>query len=295
MKNIIRIHMEKYIKEFLHELEVLKYSPSTINAYKDSLHRFDLVNDVTDIHTLSIEHVNRLREVMFEQKLSSSSVCLHLIAVRRFLRYLKEKDLVNVDFYSIKLPRREYVVRHFLSYEEIKKLLKEPSKKTFRGVRDKALIELFFSTGLRLSELVSLNVDQVKFDTREIPLKGKGGRARLVFLSESTCLSLKNYLSQRDDKEPALFVTYRNGVKRLTARPIQRLVKKYIANAGLPPTTSVHSLRHSFASFLLNQGADLRVIQELLGHKNISTTQIYTHVTNEKLRSEHQKYYDNSI
>ena len=167
------------------------------------------------------------------------------------------------------------------------------------GLRDRAMLELLFSTGLRVSELVRLNHNQVNLDRKEFGVIGKGGRARLVFVSDRAKDWIKRYLEKRKDRFSPLFIRYsgkvieeNNGEKmRLTARSVERIVKKYVRIARLPVDATVHTLRHSFATDLLTNGADLRSVQEMLGHKNISTTQIYTHVTNRQLREVHESFH----
>jgi site-specific recombinase XerD len=175
-----------------------------------------------------------------------------------------------------------------------------PQISTSQGIRDKAILEILFSTGLRVSELVDLNRDTVNLETKEFGVIGKGNRVRVVFLSDSACIWLKRYLDVREDDYQPLFIRFagkksdpdKNGnFLRLTARSVQRIVEKYVKKAKLPLKITPHGLRHSFATDLLSAGADIRAIQEMLGHKNISTTQIYTHVTNPQLREIHKKFH----
>jgi integrase/recombinase XerD len=184
-----------------------------------------------------------------------------------------------------------------LTLEQVEKLLEAPDTSNEVGLRDRAILETFFSTGMRAGELVNLNREQIKIkpETKdlEITIIGKGQRPRTVYLSERAVFWLRKYLETRKDKEKALFINYR-GKKpgtRLTIRSLERIVKKYAILAGLPLNTVCHTLRHSFATDLLSKGVDLRVVQEFLGHKNISTTQIYTHVTRPQLREIHKKYH----
>jgi len=168
------------------------------------------------------------------------------------------------------------------------------------GLRDRAILETLFSTGLRVSELCKLDINQINLKTKEFSVIGKGKRSRIVFLSEGAVLWIKKYLEKRADDYRPLFIRYSQGVDatqkgekmRLTPRSVERMIEKYVARAGLPVKASAHTLRHSFATDLLQAGADLRSVQELLGHKNIGTTQIYTHVTNPRLREIHEKYHN---
>jgi site-specific recombinase XerD len=230
--------------------------------------------------------------------LKQSTQTYYLIALRQFLNFLAEKDIKSLPPEKIKLPKKKTEkVIHFLTLEQVEKLLETPDASNEIGLRDRAILETFFSTGMRAGELVNLNREQIKIkpETKdlEITIIGKGQRPRTVYFSERAVFWLRKYLETRKDKERALFINYR-GKKpgtRLTIRSLERIVKKYAILAGLPLATVCHTLRHSFATDLLSKGVDLRVVQEFLGHKNISTTQIYTHVTRPQLREIHKKYH----
>ncbi len=225
----------------------------------------------------------------------------HLIALRSFLKYMIKRDLQVMAPEQVELGKAESRSIKFLEREQIERLLNMPEISNPEGMRDKAILETLFSTGLRVSELVALNRDQINFDRKEFGVIGKGRRARVVFLSEMAVEWLQRYLRKRTDTLKPLFIRY-NGKKpdavdktgdsyRLSARSVQRLVEKYVKKARLPLKITPHGLRHSFATDLLTNGADLRAIQELLGHKNVSTTQIYTHITNPQLKDIHQKFH----
>lgn len=224
----------------------------------------------------------------------------YLIALRALLSYFTTKDIVSLPSDKITLPkdaRAEKMVK-FLNLEQIEKLLLAPNTKTTIGLRDRAILEALFSTGLRIAELVALNQEQFtnikdKKDL-ELGIIGKGSRPRTVFFSERALSWLRKYLETRKDKEKALFIHYRarkDADTRLTARSIERIIKKYAILAGVPIFTTPHTIRHSYATDLLNQGVDIRTIQEFLGHKSIITTQIYTHVTNKRLRDIHRQFH----
>lgn len=228
----------------------------------------------------------------------------HLIAVRSFLKYLAKRDITTVSAEKIDLPKTESRSLTFLDRDQVDRLLSMPQISTPEGLRDKAILETLFSTGLRVSELVGLNRDSINLERREFGVIGKGRRARVVFLSQRAADWIARYEAIREDDAPALFIRY-SGRKiktgdasgkglRLTARSVQRIVAKYAAKARLPVHITPHGLRHSFATDLLSNGADLRSIQEMLGHKNIATTQIYTHITNPHLRSIHDKFHHHS-
>ncbi len=223
----------------------------------------------------------------------------HMIALRAFLRYMIKRDVVTLSPDKIDLPKAESRSLKFLEREQVERLLNQPDTTQEQGLRDKVILEMLFSTGLRVSELARINRDTINIARMEFGVIGKGGRARVVFLSEKSILWLKKYLDTRTDHYIPLFIRY-SGKKdivdsdeshRLTVRSIQRLVEKYVRTAHLPLKITPHGLRHSFATDLLSGGADLRAIQEMLGHKNISTTQIYTHVTNPRLKEIHAKYH----
>lgn len=225
----------------------------------------------------------------------------YLIALRALLRYFVAKDIVSLPPEKIALPkdaRNEKTIK-FLTLEQLEKLLLAPDTKSRQGLRDRAILETLFSTGVRISELVSLNKEQFanisKKNDLELGIVGKGGYPRTIYFSERATLWLKKYLATRDDdKEKALFIHYfakKGSANRLTPRSIERIVKKYTIQAGVPIFTSPHTIRHSTATDLLNQGVDLRIIQEFLGHRSITSTQIYTHVTNKRLRDIHRQFH----
>jgi integrase/recombinase XerD len=187
----------------------------------------------------------------------------------------------------------------FLNNDQIERLMNQPILSTKTGLRDRCILELLFSTGLRVSELVSLNIEKINLKTREFGVVGKGGKSRVVFVSRRAVSFLDRYLRTRVDNYSPLFIRYSGAVNisdggesmRLTARSVQRILKKYVRKAKLPVDATPHTLRHSMATDLLRSGADLRSVQEMLGHKNIATTQIYTHVTDKRLREIHEEFH----
>jgi site-specific recombinase XerD len=224
----------------------------------------------------------------------------YLIALRALLSYFTAKDIESLPADKIGLPKTDKGEKSikFLNLEQIEKLLLAADPKTPIGLRDRAILEALFSTGLRIAELVALNREQfanikLKKDL-ELGIIGKGNRPRTVYFSERALSWIKKYLAAREDKDKALFIHYRvreDSDARLTSRSIERIVKKYAVLAGVPVFTTPHTIRHSYATDLLTQGVDLRTIQEFLGHRNIVTTQIYTHVTNKRLRDVHRQYH----
>lgn len=223
----------------------------------------------------------------------------YVIALRSFLRFLIKNDFKTLEPSKIDLPKTESRSLKFLEKDQVDRLVTACDTSKEEGIRDRTILELLFSTGLRVSELVSLNRDQINLERREFGVIGKGRKHRLVFVSDRAADWIKRYLEQRKDAFKPMFIRYsgavieeNNGEKmRLTPRSVERIVKKYVLKARIPVDATVHTLRHSFATDLLTNGADLRSVQEMLGHKNIATTQIYTHITNPQLRDIHKSYH----
>lgn len=242
----------------------------------------------------------RFKDPNRDKPLSKLTQNYYLIALRSLLSFFTDKDIISLPADKIQLPKdakKEKTVK-FLTLDQIEKLLLAPNTETNDGLRDRAILESLFSTGLRIAELVALNKEQFKalIDKKDLELGiiGKGKHPRTVYFSERALDWVKKYLKTRDDDDKALFIHYRsrNGSEgRLTPRSIERTVKKYATLANIPFFTTPHTLRHSYATDLLEQGVDLRTIQEFLGHKNIATTQIYTHVTNKRLRDVHRQFH----
>jgi len=302
----------KHIPDFLDYCEVEKgLSSKTQENYSRYLQKFLLWLKNTKKesllpHELTADDIwaYRLYLSRFQNRkghpLKRVTQTYYLIALRAILSYFTAKDVESLPADKIQLPKAttaEKTVK-FLNLEQIEKLLLAPDIKDISGLRDRAILESLFSTGLRIAELVALNREQFantkdKKDL-ELGIIGKGSYPRTVYFSERALSWLKKYLAIREDKNKALFIHYRSregAESRLTARSIERIVKKYAIMAGVPISTTPHTLRHSYATDLLSQGVDLRTIQEFLGHRNIVTTQIYTHVTNKRLRDVHRQYH----
>ena len=216
--------------------------------------------------------------------------------LRNFLKYLAKRDVETLSADKIELGRQSERQVVFLEENELERLLGAPDGDSFKALRDRGILELLFSTGLRVSELCALNRDSLNLKSGEFSVRGKGDKVRLVFLSDTAKEAIKNYLEKREDADEALFTRQtKNPTKednlRLTTRSVERLVKHYAAKAGLSKKVTPHSLRHSFATDLLMNGADIRSVQALLGHSNITTTQIYTHITDKQLREVHQAFH----
>ena len=300
--------IEDLVDAYLEYLKLEKnYSEKTLESYSHHLNRFLDWTGVRKIEEVSPTLVRNYRIRLHDyrgergQRLSLATRNYHLIALRGFLRYLiveRGLDVLSPEKIILgKVGDREI---QFLGSRDLEKLLKAPDSTTKIGKRDRAVLELLFSTGLRVSELVALNRDQINLKTCEFSVKGKGGRVRVVFISNRAANALRIYLKTRTDAFKPLFIRYRgpkigevgDGERlRLSVRSVERLVKKYVRKVGLAVEATPHTMRHSFATDLLREGADVREVQELLGHKNIATTQIYTHVTSRRLKEVHRKYH----
>ena len=298
------------IDDFLEYLEVEKgSSPLTIRNYRHYLTRFLnwLTSEGIRLHLVDInpEIVRQYRVYLSRRSdgkggtLSRKTQAFHVISLRSFLRWLIKNDFKVMSPDKIDLPKISDRQVKFLSGEQVDRLLNAPSLSTIQGKRDKAILEVFFSTGLRVSELTKLDRDKLDLERREFGIVGKGGKARVVFLSTRSVKWLGDYLKARDDHFKPLFIRHKGKVDpstpdekmRLTPRSVQRMIKKYSEKMKLPVDVTPHVLRHSFATDLLMAGADLRSVQEMLGHKNVSTTQIYTHVTHKHLKDIHEAFH----
>ncbi len=222
----------------------------------------------------------------------------YLVALRSLLSFFVEKDIPSLPPDKVKIPKnKEEKIINFLTLDQVKKLLQTPDTSKIGGLRDRVILETFFSTGLRVAELVALNREQITIKPEttdlEVGIIGKGGYPRTVYFSESVVEWIGKYLKTRNDKEKALFINYggKAPLTRLNIRSIERMVKRCALLAGLPVATTCHTMRHSFATDLLMKGVDLRVVQEFLGHRNIATTQVYTHVTKPHLREIHKRLH----
>ena len=272
-------HYLMRLSEFTDNIDVAKITPELIRKYRLWLNRYKNDNG----ESLSILTQN-----------------YHLIALRGFLLYLSKRGIESLAPHMIELPKVHRKQVTFLHIDEIERLIAEIKTDSDIELRDRAIIELLFSSGLRISELVGLNRDHINTKRREFTVRGKGQKDRPVFISKTATEHIENYLSVRNDSLAPLFISYSRNTqeldnsgdyRRLTPRSIQRVVNKYARLAGITKHVSPHTMRHSFATDLLMNGADIRSVQDMLGHSNISTTQIYTHVTDEHLRETHEKFH----
>jgi len=290
--------------DFLEYLQVERgSSPLTLRNYKHYLSRLlnwmEKENIRENLRDINQDVVRAYRVYLANLGLGRRTQGYHVIALRSFLKWLIKNDYSVMAPDKIDLPKVEERQVKFLSGEQVDRLLNAPSQDSIQGKRDKAILEVLFSTGLRVSELVKLDREKVDLERREFGIIGKGGKARVVFLSSRAADWLVKYLSNRNDHFKPLFIRHKGKLDpttpdektRLTPRSVQRLIKKYSHKMKLPIEVTPHVMRHSFATDLLNAGADIRSVQEMLGHKNISTTQIYTHVTNKQLRDIHAAFH----
>jgi site-specific recombinase XerD len=296
------------IHKFVEHLEIeLSRSPRTLENYVRSLIQFlDATGakhpeDITPESVLSFRVFLNRKEVM-GAPLKKSTQSYHVVVLRTFLKFLAKRDVVTMAAEKIEIGKTPDRQVDFLEYEEVQSLIKAADGKSLRALRDMAILELFFSAGLRISELTGLNRDSISLAKDEFSIRGKGGKLRIVFLAPETKIALERYLDKRSDVDGALFIrhpkkglvntaTAQKDSLRLTPRTIQRMVKHYAKKAGITKDVHPHTLRHSFATDLLMNGADIRSVQSMLGHSSITTTQIYTHVTNERLKEIHKEFH----
>ena len=284
-QNTIRnysLYLERFI-ELAGDIEVVKITSEMIRRYRLWLNRYKNDNDGKELSILTQSY--------------------HLIALRGFLTYLSRRDIPSLSADKIILPKTVRKQVTFLQYDEVVNLIDNIPLDSEQGLRDRAIIELLFSSGLRVSELVNLNRDHINLKRREFMVRGKGQKDRPVFVSQHAAEQVENYLQARQDSLPALFLSYsRRSTKptmsgdyrRLSARSIQRMISHYARLAGITKHVSPHTMRHSFATDLLMNGADLRSVQSLLGHSSISTTQVYTHVTDQHLKDIHERFHSDT-
>jgi len=293
--------------DFLEYLEIEQNrSQKTIRNYDHYLTRLlDFAGDDLKVSDIDAELIRKWRLWLnrlgtnVSDELQKTTQNYHLIALRSFLKFCAKRDTPAMTADKVELARTTRKQVTFLAEEELARLFAQPDIDTEGGLRDRAILELLFSSGLRVSELVGLDKDHINLKRREFMVRGKGQKDRPIFISPDAADWLQRYINRRQDNTRPLFIRY-NGTKavdltgnfhRLTARSVQRLVSRYALLAGITKHVSPHTLRHSFATDLLMNGADLRSVQAMLGHSNIATTQIYTHVTDPHLKSVHERFH----
>jgi integrase/recombinase XerC len=281
--------MERYIDKFKRYLEIEKnYSGHTILNYQIDLEDFKKFLGDSSIEKVDYLAVRKYLAMLKEKNFGSKTMARHLSTLRSFFKFLvREGFLKNNPILSVSSPKIEKHLPSFLTEEETVRLIEASCPKNEAGLRDRAILETFYSSGLRISELVGLNLDDVDFIGGIIKVRGKGKKERIVPIGDRALQSLREYLNKRQKQSQSLFLNKRGN--RITDRGVRGIVAKYIRISGTKQGISPHTLRHSFATHLLNRGADLRTVQELLGHANLSTTQIYTHLTTERLKSVYDK------
>jgi site-specific recombinase XerD len=304
-----RMYMSELILDYIEHLEVEGgRSAKTAENYRLYLERFvEFTNDIK-VGVITTEIIRKYRLWLNRYKntagdnLATITQSYHLIALRGFLGYLGQRDIETLAPNKIILPKVSRKQVTFLHYDEVERLISGIDITSEAGLRDRAIVELLFSSGLRVSELINLNRDHINTKRREFMVRGKGQKDRPVFISEAAAGWVDHYLDVREDALSPLFISYSKNVepstsgnfRRLTARSIQRMVSKYALLAGITKHVSPHTMRHSFATDLLMNGADIRSVQTMLGHSSISTTQVYTHVTDQHLREVYEKFHSES-
>jgi site-specific recombinase XerD len=303
------MYMSELIVDYIEHLEVEGgRSAKTAENYHLYLERFVEFTDDIKVENITSEIIRKYRLWLNRYKnhadddLATITQSYHLIALRGFLGYLSRRDIETLAPNKIVLPKVSRKQVTFLHYDEVERLISGIDITSEAGLRDRAIVELLFSSGLRVSELINLNRDHVNTKRREFMVRGKGQKDRPVFISEAAAGWVDHYLDVRDDSLAPLFISYSKNVepstsgdfRRLTARSVQRMVSKYALLAGITKHVSPHTMRHSFATDLLMNGADIRSVQSMLGHSSISTTQVYTHVTDEHLREVYEKFHSES-
>ncbi len=299
--------IDTLITNFLEYLEVERgRSALTIRNYDFYLRRFEDWSKNPEVKAIDREMIknyrlwlNRLKEGREEETLKKSTQNYHLIALRAFLKYLAKQDIHAFPAEQIELAKQSKRIVEFLEVDELDRLLAQPFLlgSDLIAFRDKAILELLFSTGLRVSELANLEIEGVNLKRDEFTIRGKGDKPRIVFLSGTAKDSIETYLAKRHDISSYLFVSHdrakigRSDSGPLTPRSIQRIVERYARTAGITKQITPHTLRHTFATDLLMNGADIRSVQSLLGHESITTTQVYTHITNQHMHDVYKKFH----
>jgi tyrosine recombinase XerC len=281
--------MDRLIERFVRYLEIEKnYSGHTVLNYRLDLDDFLKFLGESPIESVDYLLLRKYLALLKEKKLGSRSMARHLSALRSFFKFLtREGFLKSNPILSVASPKLDKHLPQFLTEEEVFRLIDSSLPKDEMGLRDRAILETFYSTGMRISELVGLSEDDLDFIGGVVKLKGKGKKERIAPIGDKAISSLREYLEKRKKQTSAVFLNKRG--TRITDRGVRNIVGKYLKLSGMKPGVSPHTLRHSFATHLLNRGADLRTVQELLGHANLSTTQIYTHLTTEKLKNVYDK------
>ena len=295
--------IENLTVEFLEHLEIeLGRSQKTIENYHHYVKRFLQWAKISAPDQITLDLVRKYRlylNRLEDEKgnlLKKTTQNYHIIALRNFLKYLAKRDISSLSAEKLEVGRNPQKEVEFLNGDEVGRILQCVNGEDLKSLRDRSILELLFSAGLRVSELTGINRDQINLKNQEFSVRGKGDKVRVVFISDTAKQILERYISKRVDIDQALFVRIMKNPQnkedlRLTPRSIQRIVKYYAHKAGIVKDVHPHTLRHSFATDLLSNGADIRSVQAMLGHSSITTTQIYTHVTNRQLKDIHKKFH----
>lgn len=301
------MQLSAHIADFLEYLELERnVSKRTLSNYQHYLERFlnfagDITPDKIDLALIRKFrlYLTRYIDPNSNNNLKRKTQNYFLIALRAFLRYLARQDIASLSAEKIELGENEASPLKVLDNEGLERLLNAPDTSNESGIRDRTILEMLFSTGLRVSELAALNIDNINLKRGEFGIVGKGNKERVVFISDSAKEWVQRSIDSRKDDFKPLFIRFQGRIEiedfgekmRLTPRSIERIVEKYVKLAGIPIKATPHTLRHSFATDLLINGADIRSVQEMLGHSSISTTQIYTHITNQQLKDVHKSFH----
>jgi integrase/recombinase XerD len=300
--------LSKYIRDFLEHTEVGRnQAKKTIENYQHYLNRFLKWYGDKSPHTITLNSVHKYRLFLNRYEddrgrtLGVKTQNYHVIALRAFFKYLTKNDIPILSPEKIDLQKIPERTVEYLTREELERLFEEVGSESVIQLRNRAIIETLYSTGLRVSELTSLNISQIDLKRKEFMVRGKGKKPRIVFLSDRAAMHIENYLKMRKDNFDPLFINHGRGrtgdditlgeKRRLTRVSVEYVVRTTAQKAGIIKKVTPHILRHSFATELLLNGADIRSVQEMLGHSSITTTQIYTHVTNKRLREIHEKFH----
>lgn len=283
--------MDRYIEKFIRYLEIEKnYSKYTISNYRLDLEGFKRFLGNSALEKIDYLVLRKYLAILKEKNLKNRTVGRHLSTLRSFFKFLiREGYLKTNPIAGLSSPRQEKPLPLFLTEEEVTKLIGAVKLNNERGFRDRAVVETFYSTGIRVSELVGLNIEDIDFIGGIVKVMGKGKKERIVPIGDIALSAIRAYLERRKKEQEAKALFLNKSGKRITDRGVRNIIDKYIRIASIKQGVSPHTLRHSFATHLLNRGADLRSVQELLGHVNLSTTQIYTHLTTEKLKKVYDK------
>lgn len=280
--------MKKHVNNFYIYLEGKNYSYNTINSYKKDLNQFiDYCKDI-NIKNIDYEFIRKYLHLLYDKKYSSKSISRHISSLKSFFKYLMLSDVINKNPMTlISNPKIEKKLPNYINHNDLEKILSIPDKTDKLGLRNALILELLYSSGVRVSELVNIKLSDIDFSNKRILIFGKGSKERFVMYG-SVCANLLNdYLNNSRNlliKEETEYLFVNKFGKKITDRAIRMIIEDVIKKSSLKLKISPHTFRHTFATHLLNEGADLKIVQELLGHENISTTGIYTHVSNERLR-----------